>query len=147
MIPITAGTIKAAGAVLSIAAMLGMGFWAGYSWQSDNVKEAQADRDAARVEAQAAKAANVTNQTTITDLRTANQKLSDERAAQVLQASKVAAELQAVREQLGQQVAKNAALRQKMGKENAEIGAYLDAGMPCELARQLWGKRPGYCAN
>lgn len=48
MIPITGGTIKAAGAAVGIAAMLAMGFWAGYSWQSDNVEDAEHEATEAR---------------------------------------------------------------------------------------------------
>lgn len=141
------GLLKTAAMGLIVFALMGLGAWAGYAWQADNVADAVTARDAAREEATAARFANETNQVTIADLRTANQKLADERRAQLDAATKAANDLQAVRDELGAQVAKNADLRRKMGEKDETIAAYLDGGMPCELARQLWGKQAGYCSD
>lgn len=122
--------------------------WAIDHWRAKaRYNELQAKAQVFETDAKNAREANSTNQKTITDLRSANQKLADERKAQQEAAKLAATQLAAVREELGQQVAKNAALRQKMGEKDANVRDYLDAGMPCELARQLWGKQAGYCAN
>lgn len=49
-LPISAGTLKAAGLALCVASVLAMGFWGGYRWQAGNVAEAEKARDKARDE-------------------------------------------------------------------------------------------------
>lgn len=92
----------------------------------------------ATTDAQLARDANASNQTTIASLKAANKTLAAERAAQLEAATQAELRLAAVRAELGAAVAKNDALRQQLAKENADVAAYLDAGMPCELAQQLW---------
>jgi hypothetical protein len=92
----------------------------------------------AATDARLAHDANTSNLSTITTLKAANKTLADERAAQLEAAAQAELRLAAVRAELGVAVAKNDAQRQKLAEENADFAAYLDAGMPCELAQQLW---------
>ena len=94
-----------------------------------------------------AAAANATNQVTLAELRAANEALiakhkADEEAARlaVERLTKFNAALEA-------KLVASSIEREKLAQENADVRAYLDAGMPCELARQLWGHETGACSN
>jgi hypothetical protein len=94
-----------------------------------------------------AKSANESNQSTIKDLKAANERLAKAQKAQLDAALKAATRIDQLRAALNQQVEDNVALRRKMAQENPDVASYLSGGMPCELAQQLWGKQAGYCSD
>lgn len=105
MTPITAGTIKAAGAVLSIAAMLGMGFWAGYSWQSDNVEEAKQEASEARTQRDRWQANAESYSKAIADQKTANEAAIKAAQDQQAKADKATREANAERDKYQKRLA------------------------------------------
>lgn len=130
---------------LSLA--LGIGWMTTHLWHAAKEAKLETQLIVAQTDAKNAMDANATNQTVITGLQNTNTALIAAAKAEKEAAAKAAARVEELKVELGAQIAKNAALRQKLAQENPDVAAYLADGMPCELARQLWGDKAGYCQN
>lgn len=93
--------------------------------------------------------ANKGNQTTIATLKKTNAELIAQQKLDQQAAADAAARAAQLSATIERQLAENAALREKLAQENPDVRAYLDSGMPCELARSLWGyeAEAGACQN
>lgn len=99
------------------------------------------------LDAKNAREANASNQTTISELRAENEKIIAQRAIDEQKIRAAEGNLAALRVALDKQTANNAELRRRLAEENPDVDAYLRDGMPCELARSVWGSEAGYCSN
>lgn len=80
----------------------------------------------------------------LTDLQAAFNALVERNAFNAREAEQAGARVEALKQSYDAQLKANAALREQLALENPHVQSYMDAGMPCELARSLWPEA-GYC--
>lgn len=74
----------------------------------------------------------------LTDLQAAFNALVERNAYNARQAEEAGARIALLQASFAAELQANKALRDKLALENPDVQSYMDAGMPCELARSLW---------
>lgn len=74
----------------------------------------------------------------LTDLQAAFNALVERNAYNARQAEEAGARIKLLQASFAAELQANKALRDKLALENPDVQSYMDAGMPCELARSLW---------
>lgn len=136
-------------AVALLAGALGLVLVAatiGVLWQQHRLDACRRARAADAGELANLRAANAGALETVRLLREKNAALADALRTDSDEMRAAAARQAALETQLAAAAADARRAREALAKENHDVAAYLDSGMPCELARQLWGEA-GYCAH
>lgn len=110
MIPIpTAGTLKAIGLGVAVAAFLATGFYGGYKWQAGNVAEAEAAKEKAELARDRWQANAQSYKGAIQAQKDASEKAVKDAEAQKAKADKAIAEARAERDKYEKKLAQIAA--------------------------------------